>query len=56
MREIHRIMCNSGLLHGPVVKNLPVRCREQGFDPQSRKIPHVAEQLSLSTTTTKPEL
>ena len=56
MKKIHRIMCNSGLPHGPVDKNLPVRCREQGFDPQSRKIPHVAEQLSLSTTTTKPEL
>ena len=44
MKKIHRIMCNSGLTHGPVVKNLPVQCREQGFDPQSGKIPHVGEQ------------
>ena len=56
MKKIHRIMCNSGLPHGPVVKNLPVQCREQGFDPQSGKILHAPEQLSPSTTATKPEL
>ena len=56
MKKIHRIMCNSGVPHGPAVKNLPVQCREQGFDPQSGKILHAVEQLSPSTTATKPEL
>ena len=35
---------------------IPLQCRGRGFDPWSRKIPHVAEQLSPCTTTTEPAL
>ena len=42
---------------GAVVKSLPVsQCRGHGFDPWSGKIPHAAEQLSPSATTTEPAL
>ena len=33
-------------------KNLPANVGDTGFDPCSGKIPHAAEQLSPSTTTT----
>ena len=36
---------------GPVGKNPPLQCREQGFDPLSGMISHAEEQLSLYTTT-----
>ena len=39
---------------GPVVKNPPLQCREQGFDPWSGTISHAEEHLSLYTTTTEP--
>ena len=32
------------------------QCRRHGFDPWSRKMPHVMEQLSLCATTTEPVL
>ena len=32
------------------------QCRGHGFEPWSRKIPHVTEQLSLCATTTEPVL
>ena len=37
-------------------KESACQCRTQGFDAQSRKIPHAAEQLSPRTTTTEPAL
>ena len=39
---------------GPVVKNLPAKCRGHGFDPWSRKIPHALGQLSPSAPVTEP--
>ena len=39
---------------GPVVKNPPCNARDMGSIPGQRtKIPHAAEQLSLSATTTE---
>ena len=41
---------------GPVVKNLPCNAGDAGSIPGwGTKIPHTAEQLSLSTATTEPE-
>ena len=38
----------------PVVENPPCNVKDtNSIDPQSGKIPHAAEQLSLCTTTTK---
>ena len=40
---------------GPVVKNLPAKAGDTGLIPdQGTKIPHVAGQLSLLTTTGEP--
>ena len=41
---------------GAVVKNLPAHAGDMGLIPWSGKIPHTAEQLSPSATTTKPPL
>ena len=43
-------------LGGIVDYNLPTWCREQGFDPWSRKIHMPLEQLRLCTTTFEPML
>ena len=32
------------------------QCRRQSFDPWSRKIPHITEQVSPWITTTEPKL
>ena len=37
-------------------KESACQCRRRGFDPWSRKIPYVTEQLSLFTTTIEPVL
>ena len=37
-----------------VVKNPPANAGDMGLSPASGKIPHAAEQLSLSATTTEP--
>ena len=42
-----------GFSGGSVVKNLPANA---GFNPWSRKIPRVMEQLSLCATTIEPVL
>ena len=39
-----------GFSGGSVVKNSPTKCRRHGFDPWSRKIPHV-EQLNPCAAT-----
>ena len=39
-----------------MLKNLPAKTGDLGFNPWSRKIPHAAEQLSLCTATTEPTL
>ena len=41
---------------GTVVKNLPAKAGDQGFNLWSGKIPHATEQLSLCATTTEPAL
>ena len=35
-------------------KEFACQCRERGFEPWSRKIPHVVEQLNPCATTTEP--
>jgi len=37
-------------------KESACQCRRHRFDPQSRKIPYAAEQLSLRATTVEPVL
>ena len=39
-----------------MVKDLPAKARDMGFDPWSRKIRYVAEQLSPFATTIEPVL
>ena len=39
---------------GSVVKNPPASVGDTGFNPQSRKITHASEQLSLCTETIEP--
>ena len=39
-----------GFPEGPAVKNTPANAGGTGFDPQSGRIPHVMEQLSLCAT------
>ena len=46
----------TGFPGGSVVKNLPANGWRQEFNPCPRRIPHAAEQLSLSTTTIEPVL
>ena len=54
----HRLLPNKVYLEwdlpgGPVFKNPPANARDAGFNPWSRKIPHVRRQLSLQITTTE---
>ena len=41
-----------GLPGGPVVKNVPARCRGHRFNPRTQKISHAAGHLSCWATTT----
>ena len=45
-----------GLLRLLGGKESACQCRRHGFDPQSGKIPHAAEQLNPSATTIEPVL
>ena len=38
---------------GPVVKNLPAKCRGHNFDLWSKKIPHTVGQLNPDVITTE---
>ena len=51
-----RNQLHGGFPGGTVVKNLPAKTRDTGFEPGPGKIPHAAEQLSPCATTTEPEL
>ena len=43
-------------LGGPVVKNLPAKAKDTGFNPRSGKIPQAAELTNpMRTTTEAPE-
>ena len=45
--EIQEFCTYQGFPGGSVVKNLPAKARQHGFDPWSRKIPHASGKLSL---------
>ena len=56
---LHQWFSNFGILSPGGIpwwlrgKESACQCRRHGFDPWSRKIPHVLEQLSPCTTTTE---